>query len=218
MPSKSASLTDRGIIFVSLGSPVMTAEYLSNVILVSGAFCVELEICLLAEPEVINLVTLHKYFEADARNQVKGHCDGLTKALRRDCRDGNVSIRTWGYYDCSSHFTHYVRLLSEQFQASRSFRNHCRNQVFTSLQPVLRNHGAFKKTHPLTGVLAQYLIEEMALKLYVASQELANVEFGPRAEMDLVNAIYDGKYPALEELTRRRMRYIVVSPKKNSDE
>jgi hypothetical protein len=84
--------------------------------------------------------------------------------------------------------------------------------VFRNLQPVLREKGVTHKLHDLTAALAAYILKEVALKLFISSRRLADLEFAPRPEMELIEAIYSGKYPELSPLAKNRLPYVVVEP------
>ncbi len=97
------------------------------------------------------------------------------------------------------------------FANSRRFQSHCQNQVFRNLQPLLRSKGISSKRET-PSALASYLLQEVALKLFLGNEDMLDIEFAPEREMDIVTAIYRNEYPALSDLARRRLRHHVVLP------
>jgi hypothetical protein len=201
----------RGVILVSLGSSVMSAAYLAAVAREASVASVGLEVCLLAEPEITNVVALEGVPIAQACTQISIRCETLVSHLR--CLVvGAFQISKWGDYNGAPRFKAYLEALGKEFVESHSFNRHCCNQVFRNLQPILRRHGIVSKRNARVSTLAQYLLEELALKLYLANERQIDVEFAPEKEMEVVNAIYDGKYPNLIRFATRRAQHFIVPP------
>lgn len=201
--------TTRGVIFVSMGARVMTPSYLCLVAQTAQALGCTLTAYLLDEPEILNLINLHQIPPKVAAEQVRQRSDEMVALLSATLRPG-AGVARWSDFVLQQTFRSYLEALSREFENEPEFRKHCRNQVFRNLYPVLRRSGVRNNRDERTCRLAPYLLQEIALKLYLANEQLADVEFAPEPEMELVQAIYDGKYAALKSLTVHRLRHMVV--------
>jgi ABC-type Fe3+/spermidine/putrescine transport system ATPase subunit len=98
------------------------------------------------------------------------------------------------------------------YEEYRWFRRSVHNQTYRNLQPILNRIGIKKNSHPQVTRLSGYLLMEIALKLYFANQGLASLEYAPRAEMQLMDAIYSDKRSPLKEYASKRLELAVVDP------
>ncbi len=201
-----------GIILVSLGAYVMTPHYLSYVARHTQSMCDELIICLLDKPEITNQSHLCHLSIASAEAHVQKRCKDLSSALMASNLP-NIKINSWTNYANLPNFIYYLETVNNVYTHSREFASHCHNQIFRNLQPLLRQHGISSKRHPMMVRLAPYIIEEIAMKLFIADQNIVDLEFGPAAEMDIIVAIYEGKYLELLPVAKQRLPYIIVDPK-----
>jgi hypothetical protein len=201
---------------VSLGARVMTANYLAYVARSARQTCDSFTVCLLDKPETINQVYLNNLSPQAATEYVHGRCGILVAGIANDPAL-SVKLTTWTKIASEPDFPRYLSAVEELYVESHKFESHCRNQVFQNLQPILQVRGVKNRRHQLTNVLAPYIIQEIALKLYIADKRLADVEFAPEAEMGILHAIYEGKYPELQQLAGSPLSFVVIAPPTEND-
>jgi hypothetical protein len=192
----------------------MTEAYINHVAKTANTKSCCVTLCLLDEPETINQRIINRLSHKEAKIVVQGRCSALVSSLGAE-RLYSLQVTLWSSYALRRGFSKYLNVVTSLFKTSARFERHCRNQVFRNLQPVLRERGVTHKLHDLTGRLAGYILKEVALKLFISNRRLADLEFAPRPEMELVESIYSGRYPELIRLAHNRLPYIIVEPKVN---
>jgi hypothetical protein len=211
-PIPAQTILARAVVFVSLSSRSMTSIYLECLARVAEVIPASLSVIFLDHPEVINQTVLYGHSPAEALVIVQSLCSKLRLELT-SLGLKNVLLDAYSKYAEEPSFQRYIEGVMSLYNKSRKFRNHCENQAFRNLQPRLRELGVHRRNHELVGKLAQYILQEVALKLYIADQSLMDIEMAPEPEMEVMIAIYQGKYPELGSLASRKLPVRVVEPR-----
>jgi len=184
-----------GLILVSLGSRKMNADSIS--LLVSKALregCSKLIVCLLDETEKKNLIALYSQTieAADLRVQerlirVKSwlsniHNPKFSILILSDIIRNDMNFRS---------IVDWVRGL---YREKKKFKNECNNQVFKNLDPILRRLGIYNRRFRLVEILSEYLIIEIALKVYFTQEHGVRFEVALNDEMPIVQKMFSGKF------------------------
>lgn len=201
----------RGIMFVSINSTVMCPDYLDLVKREANKRCESLVFCLLDEPEMINQMHLWNLTEDRARNKVLDQCTALRLMFAAEKRSRTL-VASFRQYKVDPEYIRVFETITLLYNNSGPFRRHCHNQVFRNLQPILRRKQITDKRKELVRDLSSYLLQEISLKLFIARHRKADVEFAPKPEMDLVEAIYSRRYSPLNEMMNGRLPYVIVRP------
>ena len=90
--------------------------------------------------------------------------------------------------------SNYLNCVYNEFYKNQGFKRHCKNQIFTNLQPKLRNVGILNHKSPLIDLLCPFLLIEIAYYLYVYDKGIYNFTMGMESEMEIINAIKSKKY------------------------
>ncbi len=198
-----------GILYVSLGASFLSASYLKRVVEFSEPICSTFIVCLLDVPEIINYRQLQNASSEEAKRWVEARCSQITADVNDIGRD-NVITKKWCDYAQESSFCVYVEAVKNAYLTDSHYRRHVLNQTFRNLQPILSSKGIKKHRDELLDKLAEYLNLEISLKLFIANERRADIEFSPKPEMEIVDAIYNGKYSHLAPLTLRRLDHVVL--------
>jgi hypothetical protein len=198
-----------GILYVSLGASFLSASYLKRVVEFSEPICSTFIFCLLDVPEIINYRQLRDASFEEAERWVEARCSQIMADVNDIGRE-NVITRKWCDYAHESSFCVYEQAVANTYLTDSHYRKHVLNQTFRNLQPILSSKGVKKHSDELVNKLAEYLNLEISLKLFIANERRANIEFSPKPEMEIVDAIYRGKYSQLAPLTQRRLAHVVL--------
>jgi len=204
-----ASASRIGILYVSLGASFLSTPYLKRVVEFSEPICSTFIVCLLDVPEIINYRELREASSKEAEQWVEARCTQITADVNHIGRE-NVITKKWRDYAHESGFCVYEKTVANAYLTDSHYRRHLQNQTFRNLQPILSSRGIKKHRDALLNRLAEYLNLEISLKLFIANEQLADIEFSPKPEMEILDAIYDGRYSQLEPLTRRRLDHVVL--------
>jgi len=211
MSIETAASGLRGIMFVSINAAVMRPAYLDLVKREVDKRCESLVFCLLDEPEMINQLHLWNLTDGSARNKVREQST-LLRSTFADEKRPRTLVASFREYKVDPEYIRVFETITLLYKTSGPFRRHCHNQVFRNLQPILRRKQITNKRHELVHDLSSYLLQEISLKLFVARHRKADVEFAPKPEMDLLEAIYERRYSPLNEIMNDRLPYVIVRP------
>lgn len=200
-----------GVLFVSLGARAMTPEYVDLLISRANSDCSGCLVILLDVAEETNLKVLEGLSGAEVSRRVSAYCAELTTHIARHWHSQRVLVRSLSSYVKDPSFIRYRDAISHAYNAERSFKSLVHNQTYQNLQPILNRKGAKNSRAEIVEALAPYLLLELALKLFVANENIAQVEYAAApVEMNICQAIYAGQFPTLRTLTDRRLAYVGV--------
>ena len=132
-----------------------------------------------------------------------------TTHLRERLNATNVrAILTWSEIEQQPLFSEYLRQLQACFHADIHFRREVVNQSFRNLQPRLRPLNVKNSRDPRMATFAQYLLHEIACKLYLSQEGKFEHEILSAPEMGIMRSIYARRYARLEEIVRRQPQYL----------
>ena len=197
-----------GIFLVSLGSPRITASVVERIASSAANAGKSLDIYLLDISEVSNQKLLSRLSEQDARDRVEEQCvrfaSYIPNRLRRQIRLLRVS-------DLES-ISGFVSCLSDvraAYAGNARFRHKCDNQVYVNLQPVLAELGVKNRRHPIIRGLVDYLLTEMALKLFLLNGQGYDIEYGISSPMDVWESLVQGEFTEFGPIVSRP-QYMLV--------
>lgn len=199
-----------GIFLVSLGSPRLTPELVRCVVERAAVDGVRLSIILLDSLEVSNLRILYALDERAAVDRVEEQCLKLVSQIQngagKHIRISRVS-ELLGDMKLGAAIEH----VRDTFRADRRFSRMCANQVFINLHPVLRRFGIKNSRHAMVLALADYILVELALKLFLLGERIYDIEYGIGAEMDVWLALANGEFDPFPPVTPRPA-FSAISP------
>lgn len=198
----------RGIAFISIGARITTPELLRHLSSHAARECSEFILCFLDLCEIVNLHHLEGKDKDPLLLEVQGRCghlleqasDGMLLAPRVMMLSDLLNRQAFGKY-----FT----AVEAEYSRNDHFRNHVRNQIYRNLYPVLKRRQIRKSDKILTD-LADYLLFEIALKLFIAGENIADIEYAREPEMQIIESIYAGQYPQLQNLATRRLELRLI--------
>lgn len=183
-----------GIFLISLGSPRLTPQIVRTTAKESAKRKVFLHLYMLDAPEQKNLKILYSLDDDAASDRVQERCLKLTSLIAPEHQAFVRVHRISELYE-NKQFAIVLARVRSIFHTNRRFASMCRNQVFVNLQPVLRRIGAKNSRHPIVAELTDYIVVELALKLYLEDTEKFGNEYGAGTEMAVWRALCDGKFP-----------------------
>jgi len=93
------------------------------------------------------------------------------------------------------------------YKTNKLFADACDTQVYRNLHPILERKGINNQRHSIIRELAEYLIIEIALKLYLLEAESYDVEFGWGPNMTVWQQLMSGsfdEFPAINNPPKYR--------------
>lgn len=196
-----------GILFVSIGARHARREAIELAIIRAESECRSLIVCFLDTPEIVNRTILFSEPASVAEETVRERCNELLQAISNVRTTLTLEFRRFAEYAHETTFSKYESVVRAAYEHDARFRRHVQNQTFRNLQPLLARQGIGSRTDRVTVMLAEYLLLELSLMLYVAQEGIADVYFGYEPEMGIVSALYAYKYDGLREVLSRRLRY-----------
>lgn len=196
---------DRAFMLVSVRSSVFSARWTETKAALQR-LPLAITYVLLDALEVYNAI-----MHSDAAES--GENEALLLQLRARLQEtGAREIRTWTEIEEGDHFSPYLTAVKEQFALDTHFRREVINQSFRNLQPRLRSLGVKNSRDGRMAVLAQYLLHEIACKLYLSQSRFGGFsrELLSFPEMGVMTSIYQGRYQQLSPLVRRLPTYVAV--------
>jgi ABC-type Fe3+/spermidine/putrescine transport system ATPase subunit len=119
----------------------------------------------------------------------------------------NVSFFRMSEVTCDPSFEKYISLVRCGYRDSGPFRRHIDNQVYTNLRPKLASIGIRRRNDLRLQELAEYLLLELALILWVSEENIADIQFGNEPEMGIVDSVFKGKYDIFKGVLKNRILY-----------
>jgi len=206
--------SSRGIIFVSIGARVMSPDFIDLLLVTATSQCGSCTVVILDSQEHTNLIELNDIEQAAAADSVLQKAEELLDHVHRNWRKAGITTYLLSQLASSPTYRDSRRALLRIYETNPSFRRHVLNQTYRNLQPLLNRKGIHRwRGSTSLERLSQYLIDEIAMKLTAGIDNLATVEYGPGLEeMDICKAIYAMRYPELESLAQRPLKYVPVRP------
>ncbi len=192
----------KAFVLVSIGNRLFTKDWLAHCLVLVPSEC-KLTLILMDRPERLNLMVFDGLDEHAALISASEKTEYLINSLGLDKR---VECDVW-YWDAVAalpQYGKYMTAISSLYEANLSFQRHCRNQVYSNLLPRLRSAGILTKSDHRITALVPYLLEELAGKLCAIQEMVFDTEILLCAEMDIMKAIYAGKYEALNRYVHRK--------------
>jgi len=189
----------------------MTPEYVDLLLTRASGDCSQCVVIFLDVAEETNLKILEQLSDAEVKRRVQSYCAELTDHITARWQPCYVTLRSLSAYFNDPAFVRCREVISDVYANDRSFRNKVHNQTYQNLQPILNRKGAKNSRAEIVEKLAPYLLLELALKLFVANENIAQVEYAASSdEMSIWDAIYSGQFPPLQHLISRRLQYVGV--------
>lgn len=185
-----------GIFLVSLGSPRLTPTAVARVIDAATESNTRLTVYLLDSPEQINQKALYNLDANVATDRVEELCLKLVRGVPPRCWE-NIEIRRMSEITTDAKFCTTFARIQSAFNENRTFAQLSRTQVFKNLHPILQRIGVRNQRHPLVDELADYLLMELALKLFLLEIRPYNVEYAWGEDMDIWKQIVAGTFAEL---------------------
>lgn len=185
--------TKKGFFLVSLGSRFITPLTLERVIDEARANRVRLEVYLLDAAELVNQKVLYDLNDKAAIDRVEEQCIKLVSRVA-PCRRKFV---TWNHLSEIMKQSDFCRCLStirHAYDSDRYFASMCENQVYVNLQPILKRLGVKNRRQPIVGELIDYILMELALKLWLLQHRSYDIEYGVGKDMHVWQSILKGDF------------------------
>jgi putative spermidine/putrescine transport system ATP-binding protein len=183
----------QGIFLVSLGASRLTADAVSRIVRTVTDAGISLTVFLLDLAELINLRELYNLDHQAASDRVEEQCLKILSQLQVTSND-TLQIKRISALSADPRFVLALEKVRSSYRTDRRFQHMCDNQVYINMQPQLGRRGAKNRRHPIVASLAEYLIIELALKLFLLETSSYHVEFGLGPEMQIWNAIVSGEF------------------------
>ena len=174
------------IIFVSLGSPLFTYNYLSLVAKTAKASGSKtLLLCLLDDPEILNLQILWRLTKREAKERVQERCIRIM-AIARSINSINIEFILYSsWLHNSEQFKKILDWTYERVSSDSSLQNYASNETYRNLTALLKRKGIRNRRDPCIDKLSNYLLGEVALRLTLLSKSNIAHEIAPRETDDL---------------------------------
>ena len=180
--------TGASAILVSLCSKIYSTGYFESIVKTVAAGSPVI-VFLLDDPEISNSEILLGIERPAAIRRVKSR---VNEILSRVPDSDQIRLMRLSGIRQKPAYVRARNVLGNFFCDNKSFANHCRNQVYKNLQPVLRKRSISKRDEEV-GTLCEYLLDELAVKSFLAGNGCYR-EVGPASEMEISRSIRDGKY------------------------
>jgi ABC-type Fe3+/spermidine/putrescine transport system ATPase subunit len=187
------SRTKTGIFLVSLGSPRLTPTVIAAIIAEAAKNNVQLLVYLLDAPEILNMRILHNLDEKLASDCVEEKCLKLSSQIASANQMVPQIRRVSNMYE-DPRFSALLEKVRSTFISNIRFQHKCENQVYVNLHPVLKQLGVKNRRDSLVRNLADYILVELALKLFISETEECDYEYGLGDEMDVWKSIVEGEF------------------------
>jgi len=186
---------EAGFLLVSLGSLKLTPEIIKQQIQSAHKKNINLTLFLLDTTELRNLQILYSLDSGLAKDMVEERC---LKVLYK-IQETNIVVQTFRLSELYSResFSEILTQVKAAFAENKKFSRMCINQVYINLQPLLRKIGVKNSRNRLVSELTDYILQELALKIYLSRLNKFTIEFGCGKEMEVWNAITRGDFPEL---------------------
>ena len=195
-------------ILCSLSSSSFSGDYFSRLFYFCEVNNIFLTVIMLDELEIINQTVINNLDIAKAKQKVQSLKRKISSSLDTNSKYLS-SVAKWATYKSIPFIMKCSELCSELYNSNLSFRNNCRNQIFKNLHPILREKNISRKDNKNLDKLSKYLISEISLKFYLINSKGFNFEIAPKSEMELMQNIYNNKYPELTNLLSNKIEFIV---------
>ena len=208
VPSAAQTNADKyGCVFVSLGARAFTADYFSRICNTAMRDRLStLQVWLLDSPETRNLQLLYGLSADEAASQVAQRIATITRTIRV-LRGPRLEIRRVSDLLSDQRYLSIVSTFRAAVANDRSLFDSYSNQCFQNLTPQLRRAGVRNRRHPAVDELADYLVCEDALRLYIADR--ACREYAPQPSDGLFErTMQAATLPSATQASRAE--YIVV--------
>ncbi len=192
-----------GILLVSLGAKHARPESIELAVARAEGLCGTLLVCALDTAEIINREVLHDESKESAQRYLDGVVSTLESATKKCSGRIQVKFIRMSEFVSDPSYEKFHLIVSRAYEEDGAFQRHIDNQTFRNLQPVLMRMGIQRRNDPRISALAEYLLFELALILFVSEDGIADIQFGNEPEMGVVDSVFSDKYDAFR-LTFRR--------------
>ena len=190
----------KGMMGISISNHYFSNERVMGIVQLGRELCSEFVIVIFDYPERWNWPL--KQNVGQEENEKRCLVIGIEKksAYTRELKKLNiekeVQILTW--QDILDHpaYKRNLAALYEEFSNDRGFHSSLITQMETNLSVRLEN-GSLSKADILT--MSNYLLEEIAGLFYLQFDMNYQLDLYPKAQMQIVQDIYDDKYPSLSQ-------------------
>jgi len=107
----------------------------------------------------------------------------------------------------------YEQIVYQTYLTNKQFKSHCHNQIFRNLQPKLKKLSILKNSDQKIGLLAPYILKEIAFYLYLFDTCIYNIVYGLENEMEIIKQIKNNKYQAFTPYLKSDLTYIKIEKK-----
>lgn len=192
--NKTAS-SKRGALLVSLGSAQLSEKNLRQAIsTASQNGCSELIVCLLDQPELVNLRTMYGLPLKEAAQTVR---ERVLRTRSWLSKIASLPLQIFTVEELLQQEKDLAKVISwalDLYKQKRSFRNLCHSTTFRNLDPLLKRRGIRNQRDDIVKSLSQYLLIEIALKIFLADTFGVEVEVGVGEEGEFVERVLSGEY------------------------
>ncbi|MDB6025576.1 MAG: Spermidine/putrescine transporter ATPase [Verrucomicrobiales bacterium] len=205
----------RAICILSLGSRLITNDYILSVITTAKEHSWPLLVILLDTMEEVNL----RFFEGEhpegGKQSVRLRCEEIDRFLShvRATQMWQVAAIKFSALTNTEEYRELFGSIDLLYKSNRRFRDLCLQQTFRNLHPRLTRAGVRNQRDRVVKGLVEYLLGEIALKLYLASCIPDTIEIAPVPEMSIMERVYAGEFRGVITSGARRMEHVVLRPK-----
>jgi hypothetical protein len=115
------------------------------------------------------------------------------------------------FSNISKHITPYILKVHYEYYNNKSFKRHCKNQIFQSLQPKFRKVGITTNKSSMIDLISPFLLAEIAYYLYIYHSGAYDIIFGMEKEMEIIQSIRNGKYENFNGFLSNDVPYIKIN-------
>lgn len=130
--------------------------------------------------------------------------------------NGFKDIRLSSDLSDKKHFLFYYQKLKDLYRLKKKFYKDCNMQVYKNLHPKLKKVGIKNQRDILIESLSEYLIYELALKVYIFNNFNYDTEYMVHERMDVWECLSLGEYVSDAIVSSPQQKYIGIENKANS--
>ncbi len=194
-------MQDKGLFIMSLNSKRLFDVLHYKQLIYENIETDNLEVYMFDNYEVLN--ALFFKIEGGAGEQSE-NISGIIREVEQNFID---ETKIFQFSKHKKELSAYLLAVNNEYYSNAVFERHCKNQIFTNLQPKLKAQGIMNNKSALIELLVPFLLAELAVYLWIYdSGQYVNI-YGLEKEMDILIAIQNGKYPAFSRLLNNKVPY-----------
>lgn len=198
-----------GYVLVSLGSKRWSEAAVDAVLSAAAVDKIHLTWCLLDAAEAASLRLLQGISASSAADQVHRRVIQVKTLLGR-AGVSRSDVKLSSDLGADPEFRDIKADVVSAYGADSKFAGACRNQVFSNLQPVLRRSGIETNKDERIEELVEYLLTEIALKIFLSRDGSEAVEFSLHPQMPIWTSVTSGAFPSLAAVEPRSVSHRTV--------